>query len=46
MAITKHNLIELFTQYRNYSHAIEVSSNSRLLFITGLSQKGTGMDSL
>jgi enamine deaminase RidA (YjgF/YER057c/UK114 family) len=36
MPITKHNPSELFPQYRNYSHAIEVSSNSRLLFISGL----------
>jgi enamine deaminase RidA (YjgF/YER057c/UK114 family) len=36
MPITKHNPPELFPQYRNYSHAIEVSSNSRLLFISGL----------
>jgi enamine deaminase RidA (YjgF/YER057c/UK114 family) len=32
----KHNPPELFPQYRNYSHAVEVSSNSRLLFISGL----------
>ena len=36
MPITKHNPAELFPQYRNYSHAIEVDSNSRLLFISGL----------
>jgi enamine deaminase RidA (YjgF/YER057c/UK114 family) len=36
MPITKHNPEEVFPQYRNYSHAIEVSSNSRLLFISGL----------
>jgi enamine deaminase RidA (YjgF/YER057c/UK114 family) len=36
MSITRHNPAELFPQYRNYSHAIEVSSNSRLLFISGL----------
>lgn len=36
MPITKHNPTELFPQYRNYSHAIEVSNNSRLLFISGL----------
>lgn len=36
MPITKHNPAELFPQYRNYSHAIEVSGNSRLLFISGL----------
>ena len=36
MPITKHNPKELFPQYRNYSHAIEVSGDSRLLFISGL----------
>jgi enamine deaminase RidA (YjgF/YER057c/UK114 family) len=36
MPALKHNPPELFPQYRNYSHAIEVSSNSRLLFISGL----------
>ena len=36
MPITRHNPAELFPQYRNYSHAIEVSSQSRLLFISGL----------
>lgn len=36
MAIIKQNSMELFPQYRNYSHAIEVRSNSRLLFISGL----------
>ena len=36
MPIIKHNPTELFPQYRNYSHAIEVSSQSRLLFISGL----------
>jgi 2-iminobutanoate/2-iminopropanoate deaminase len=36
MPITKHNPTELFPQYRNYSHAVEVSGNSRLLFISGL----------
>lgn len=36
MPITKHNPPELFPQYRNYSHGIEVSSNTRLLFISGL----------
>jgi len=36
MPITKHNPIEMFPQYRNYSHAVEVSGNSRLLFISGL----------
>jgi len=36
MAITKHNPTDLFPQYRNYSHAVEVSGDSRLLFISGL----------
>ncbi len=36
MPITKHNPAELFPQYRNYSHAVEVSGDSRLLFISGL----------
>lgn len=36
MSITKHNPKELFPQYRNYSHAVEVSGDSRLLFISGL----------
>ena len=36
MTITKHNPAELFPQYRNYSHAVEVNGKSRLLFISGL----------
>jgi 2-iminobutanoate/2-iminopropanoate deaminase len=36
MPLTKHNPAELFPQYRNYSHAIEVSNHARLLFISGL----------
>jgi len=36
MPVTKHNPKDLFPQYRNYSHAVEVSSDSRLLFISGL----------
>ena len=36
MTITKHNPGEVFPQYRNYSHAVEVSGNARLLFIGGL----------
>jgi len=35
MPIVKHNPAKLFPQYHNYSHAIEVSGNSRLLFISG-----------
>ena len=36
MSITKHNPNGLFQQYRNYSHAVEVSGESRILFISGL----------
>ena len=36
MPVTKHNPSGLFPQYRNYSHAVEVSGDSRLLFISGL----------
>jgi len=36
MPITRHNPRELFPQYRNYSHAVEVSGDSRMLFISGL----------
>jgi enamine deaminase RidA (YjgF/YER057c/UK114 family) len=36
MPTIKHNPSELFPQYRNYSHAVEASSHSRLLFISGL----------
>ena len=36
MTVTKHNPVDLFPQYRNYSHAVEVSGESRLLFISGL----------
>ena len=36
MPVTPHNPRDLFPQYRNYSHAIEVSGESRLLFISGL----------
>ena len=36
MAIIPHNPKEVFPQYRNYSHAVEVSGDSRLLFISGL----------
>jgi enamine deaminase RidA (YjgF/YER057c/UK114 family) len=46
MPVTKHNPGELFPPYHNYSHAIEVSSNSRLLFISGLNgylPNGTSM---
>ena len=36
MPISGHNPRELFPPYRNYSHAVEVSSNSRFLFMSGL----------
>ena len=36
MPITKHNPSTLFPQYNNYSHGIEVSGDSKLLFISGL----------
>ena len=36
MAIIKHNPENLFPQYRNYSHAVEVAGDSRVLFISGL----------
>lgn len=36
MNMIKHNPSELFPPYRNYSHAVEVSGEARLLFISGL----------
>lgn len=36
MPIRKHNPQELFPQYKNYSHGIEVHGDSRVLFISGL----------
>jgi enamine deaminase RidA (YjgF/YER057c/UK114 family) len=36
MPFVKHNPEQLYPQYRNYSHAIEVSSGSRLLIVSGL----------
>ena len=36
MSVTKHNPKELFPQYRCYSHATEISGESRLLIISGL----------
>ena len=36
MQIVKHNPKELFPQYRNYSHAVEIGGDSRILFISGL----------
>jgi len=34
--VIKHNPEDLYPQYQSYSHAIEVSSGSRLLIISGL----------
>lgn len=36
MAVIKHNPPELFPPYRNYSHAIEIRGEARLLIISGL----------
>jgi 2-iminobutanoate/2-iminopropanoate deaminase len=36
MPITEHNPTDVFPLYRAYSHAIEVVSPSRMLFISGL----------
>ena len=36
MAVIKHNPEKLYPQYQNYSHAVEVRGNSRLLVISGL----------
>ena len=36
MPVKKHNPKKLFPQYKNYSHGVEVSTDSRLLFISGL----------
>jgi 2-iminobutanoate/2-iminopropanoate deaminase len=34
--VIKHNPENIYPQYQNYSHAMEVSSGSRLLIISGL----------
>lgn len=36
MPVIKHNPKELFPQYRCYSHAMEISGDSRILIISGL----------
>lgn len=36
MPVIKHNPKSLYPQYQSYSHAMEVSSGSRLLIISGL----------
>jgi len=36
MAIIRHNPKKLFPQYRSYSHGVEITGDSRMLFISGL----------
>ncbi len=36
MPVTKHNPDELFPKYRSYSHAVELSGDMRILYISGL----------
>lgn len=36
MQVIKHNPVELFPQYKGYSHAVEVRASSRTLYISGL----------
>ena len=36
MPVIKHNPENLYPQYQSYSHAIEISRDSRLLIISGL----------
>ena len=36
MPLKKHNPSSVFPQYNNYSHAIEISGDARVLFISGL----------
>ena len=36
MPTKKHNPDTLFPQYNNYSHGVEVTGDSRILFISGL----------
>ncbi|MEM7030216.1 MAG: RidA family protein [Chloroflexota bacterium] len=36
MPVIKHNPSDLFPQYQNYSHGVEVQGDSRILFISGL----------
>jgi 2-iminobutanoate/2-iminopropanoate deaminase len=36
MSVIKHNPATLYPPYQSYSHAVEVSSGSRLLIISGL----------
>ena len=39
MPIKQHNPEKIYPQYQNYSHAIEVSGDSRLLIISSFAQK-------
>lgn len=46
MPVKRHNPSDLFPQYNNYSHGIEVVGDSRVLFISGLNgyeQDGVSM---
>jgi len=36
MPMIKHNPATLYPQYQNYSHALEIRGNTRLLIISGL----------
>jgi enamine deaminase RidA (YjgF/YER057c/UK114 family) len=36
MSVIKHNPEKMYTHYQCYSHAVEISSGSRLLIISGL----------
>lgn len=36
MTVIKHNPETLYPQYQNYSHALEIRGNTRLLIISGL----------
>src|SRR5215204_4695765 len=36
MPVIKHNPETLYPQYQNYSHAVEIAGNARLLIISGL----------
>lgn len=36
MAVKRHNPTDVFPQYQNYSHGVEVGGDSRILFISGL----------
>ena len=49
MTVIKHNPKALYPQYQNYSHAVEIGGNARLLIISGLNgylQDGQTMPSL